>query len=375
MKRYIFHQVLKDLKKKMVFITGPRQVGKTFLAMQLFKEFSNPTYLNYDNEDDRKIILKRTWRLNTDFLIFDEIHKMKNWKMYVKGIYDCKPENQAILVTGSSRLDTFRQSGKSLAGRYFHLRLNPFSVKELENMETPYEAVEKLNRRGGFPEPFLAASEEDAARWRNQYYTDLVREDIFDFSKIHEIKTMKLLLELLRYRVASPISYSSLAGDLQISPNTVKKYIQILESLHIIFLVKPYHKQISRSLLREPKLYFYDSGYIKGNEGVHLENTVAVCLLKYTEYLNDVKGKENSLNYLKTKDGKEVDFVIVEDNEVNYLLEVKLSDSNLSKSLFFFADQFSRARAFQLVHNLRQEEHIKGINLVRASDWLANLDA
>jgi len=359
----------------MVFITGPRQVGKTFLAMELFKEFKNPTYLNYDNDDDRKIILKRTWRLNTDFIIFDEIHKMKNWKMYLKGIYDGKPENQAILVTGSSRLDTFRQSGKSLAGRYFHLRLNPFSVKELETVETPYNAVEKLNRRGGFPEPFLSASEEDAARWRNQYYTDLIREDIFDFSKIQEIKTMRLLLELLRYRVASPVSYSSLAGDLQISPNTVKKYIQILESLHIVFLVRPYHRQVSRSILKEPKLYFYDTGYIKGNEGVQLENTVAVCLLKYTEYLNDVKGEDNTLNYLKTKDGQEVDFVVARDNEVNYLLEVKLSEANLSKSLLYFARQFPQAKAFQLVHNLRQEESINGINLARAGAWLAQLDA
>lgn len=358
----------------MVFITGPRQVGKTFLAMQIIKKFKKPTYLNYDNVDDRKIILKRTWKLNTDFIVFDEVHKMKGWKMYLKGVYDGKPGNQAIMVTGSSRLDTFRQSGESLAGRYFHLRLNPISVKELENVEIPYEAVEKLNRFGGFPEPFLSGSDEDAARWRNQYYTDLIREDIYEFSKIHEIKTMKSLLELLRYRTASPLSYNSLAGDLQLSPNTVKKYIQILESLHIIFLVRPYYKQISRSIRKEPKFYFYDTGFIKGNEGVRLENTTAVCLLKYIEYLTDVKGKEISLNYLKTKEGKEVDFGIVEDEEVKYLLEIKLSDNKVSPQLLFFANLFPDAKAFQLVHNLRQEEHVRGINLVRAGDWLANLD-
>ncbi|MCI0471912.1 MAG: ATP-binding protein [Candidatus Aminicenantes bacterium] len=367
--------MLNDLRKKMVFITGPRQVGKTFLAKQVLKEFKNPVYLNYDNDEDRKIILQRTWRLNTDVIIFDEIHKMKNWKMYLKGIYDGKPENQAILVTGSSRLDTFRQSGESLAGRYFHLRLNPLSVKELENMETSYNAIEKLNRLGAFPEPFLSGSEEEAARWRNQYYTDLIREDILDFSRIHEIKTMKLLLEMLRYRGGSPLSYSSLAGDLQISPNSVKKYIQILESLHIVFLLKPYYKQIGRSIRKEPKLYFYDTGFIKGDEGVKLENTTAVCLLKHIEYLIDVKGKNMSLNYLRTKDGKEIDFVISEDNEIRYLLEVKLSDSNLSKSLLSFGQQFSQAESFQLVHNLRQEEYIKGINLGRAGDFLAKLDA
>jgi predicted AAA+ superfamily ATPase len=186
---------------------------------------------------------------------------------------------------------------------------------------------------------------------------------------------MKLLLELLRYRVASPLSYSSLAGDLQISPNTVKKYIQILESLHIIFLVRPYFKQISRSIRKEPKLYFYDTGFVKGNEGIRLENTIAVCLLKSIEYLTDAKGKEICLNYLRTKDGKEVDFVIIENEEIKSMLEIKLSDNKLSKSLLFFIDLFPGVKAFQLVHNLRQEEHIKGINLVRAGDWLAELDA
>ena len=228
MKRYLYDQILKDLKKKMVFITGPRQVGKTYLAKEVLKEFKNPQYLNYDNRDDRKIIQQMSWKLNADLLIFDEIHKMKDWKMFLKGVYDGRYKNQAILVTGSSRLDTFRQTGESLAGRYFHLRLNPISVKELVEMDIceSYEAVERLNTLGGFPEPFLSGSEDEAARWRNQYYTDLIREDILEFGRLDEINNMKLLLELLRGRVASPLSYSALAGDIQISPNTVKRYVK-----------------------------------------------------------------------------------------------------------------------------------------------------
>ena len=192
MKRYIYQQVLNDLKKKMVFVTGPRQIGKTFLAKQIMKEYRNPQYLNYDNPTDRKILKNMSWKLNADLLVFDEIHKMKGWKTFLKGVYDGRPGNQAILVTGSARMDTFRQSGESLAGRYFHLKLNPLSVKELENLYPPYEAIEKLNRLGGFPEPFLSGSEEEAARWRNQYYTDLVREDILEFGKLTEISNMKM---------------------------------------------------------------------------------------------------------------------------------------------------------------------------------------
>ncbi len=359
----------------MVFLTGPRQVGKTYLSKQLMRAFKNPQYLNFDNLNDRKIVQQMAWKLNADLLIFDEILKMKDWKNYLKGVYDGRSENQTILVTGSSRMDTFRQSGESLAGRYFHLRLNPISVKELKNFCNPYDAVDKLNLLGGFPEPLLSDSEEDAARWRNQYYTDLIREDIMEFGKLNEIKTMSLLLELLRGRVASPLSYSSLAGDLQVSPNTVKRYVGILESLHIIFLLRPYHKRLERALLREPKLYFYDTGLINGGPGVRLENTVAVSLLKHVEYIKDTKGKNVSLSYIKTKDGKEVDFVTTLDGEIEQMIEVKLTDGNLSGSLLSFSRKFPSANAFQLVHNLKQPQHLNGVNLVRAGEWLAGLEA
>jgi len=372
MNRYLFPHILNDLKK-MVFITGPRQVGKTYLAKQIMTEFKTPQYLNHDNIDDRKIIQNRAWKLNADLVVFDEIHKMKDWKIFLKGIYDTRPSDQSILVTGSSRLETYRQSGESLAGRYFHLRLNPVSVKELDGLETPYDAVEKLNRLGGFPEPFLSGSEEESTRWRNQYYTDLVREDIMEFSRINEIRTMRILVELLRQRVGSPLSYRSLAEDLQSAPNTIKKYIQILESLYVIFLVRPYHKNIARSIMREPKLYFYDSAFVQGNDGIRFENTCAVCLLKYVQFLYDVRGQNVNLHYIRTKDGKEIDFAISVNDGLEKLIEVKLADTAPSKNLSLFAGRFPAAEPIQLVHNLRQEKHMAGINILRAGEWLSGL--
>ena len=374
MKRYLYSQVLKDIRK-MVFITGPRQVGKTYLSKQIMEEFKNPLYLNYDLMGDREIIHRQSWKLNADLIVFDEIHKMKNWKNFLKGVFDARPEGQALLITGSARLETFRQSGESLAGRYFHLRLYPFSVKELEGSAAPHDALEKLNILGGFPEPFLSGSAEEAARWRNQYYTDLIREDILEFSRIHEIKTMRLLVELLRKRVGSPVSHVSLGEDLQVSPNTVKKYIQILEGLYIVFLVRPYHRQVARSLLKAPKLYFYDSGFVQGDEGVRLENTCAVCLLKYVHYLHDAFGKNVDLQYLRTKDGMEIDFVLTVDDAPEHLIEVKLTDNAPSRSLMNFAARFPQARCVQLVHNLRHEEHRGGVDMVRAGQWLAHLPA
>lgn len=378
MERHLKKIVLSDLQKKMVFITGPRQVGKTWLAKQIMAFYKSPQYLNYDVEEDRRIILKTAWKPECDLLIFDEIHRMKNWKMYLKGVFDGRDKGQAILVSGSARMETFRQSGESLAGRYFHHHLLPFSAKELEGQGSPFEIIEKLNQCGGFPEPYLNSIDNDdayAARWRKQYYTDLIREDILEFSRINELKTMRILVELLRKRVGSPLSFNSLAEDLSASPNTVKKYIDILESLYIVFLVRPYHSNIARAIKKEPKLYFYDSGYVSGNEGVHLENTCAVSLLKHTLHLTDSFGKDISLNYMRTKDGKEVDFALVEDDKPKQLIEVKLSDSKPSPNLNFFLNKTPGAGAVQLVHHLRQEMFIKDIRILNASKWLAGLSA
>lgn len=375
MERYLYEPVKKDLTRKMVILTGPRQIGKTWLARELMKEFKNPQYLNYDSFDDAKIIQAHTWPIHADMLVFDEIHKMKEWKKFLKGAFDTRPARQAILVTGSARLDTFRRGGESLAGRYFHFRLNPVSVRELKGTTKPVEALSLLNRFGGFPEPFLSGSDEEAARWRNQYYTDLVREEILEFSRIQEVRSIRLLLEMLRERVGSPLSYTSLAGDLQVAPNTVRKYVEILESLCIIFLVRPYHANVARAILREPKVYFYDSGYVREDEGIRLENTCAVCLLKHVQYLQDTTGEDIALHYIRTRDGREIDFAVARKGKVDRLLEVKLSDDSLSPGFRHIRAMFPRVSAVQLVHNLRREQSIAGVDIVHAARWLSELSA
>lgn len=383
MKRYLYNQILEDLKKKIVFITGPRQVGKTFLAKQIMKNFVKPQYLNYDNINDIRIIKDTSWALNTDLLVFDEIHKMKKWKSYIKGVYDSKPEKQSILITGSARLDSFRQSGDSLAGRYLHLRFNPISVKEIsEIIPEHYNALEMLNKFGGFPEPLLNAvnlenekAETESARWKNQYFSDIIREDILEFSRISEIKTMKTLLQLLRTKVGTPLSFNSIANDLQVSSNTIKKYIQILESLYIVFLITPFHKNIARSILKEPKIYFYDTSFIEGNEGLKLENTCALSLLKNVQFLYDTKGENLKLHYLRTKDNREVDFAVSRNSELVQLIEVKLTENKISPSLKYFAERFKSVEAIQLVHNLKQNEYRDGVNILKAADWLGELSA
>ena len=375
MKRYLQDQIRIDLDRKMILLSGPRQVGKTVLAKALMADFKHPQYLNYDNLEDALITQRRSWAANADFLILDEIHKMRDWKSFLKGTVDSRPPNQGILVTGSARLDTFRQSGESLAGRYLPFHLHPLSVKELAGQLAPAEALARLNRFGGFPEPFLSGSETEAARWRNQYYTDLVREDVVEFSRIHEVRAMRLLVELLRKRVGSPLSLASLSGDLKVAPNTLRSYLDILISLHIVFPVRPFHLNIARAIQKEPKIYFYDTGFVEGDEGVRLENTVAVSLRKHVDYLRDVRGEVMGLHYVRTKDKREVDFALADTEKILSLIEVKVSDNTPASGLKYLARELGVSSAIQLVENLRQPQSIAGVHVVGAADWLATLSA
>ncbi len=239
------------------------------------------------------------------------------------------------------------------------------------------DALRALNMLGGFPEPFLSGSDTEATRWRNQYYTDLVREDILEFSRIHEVKSIRLLLEMLRERVGSCVSYTSLSGDLQVAPNTVRKYIEILESLCIIFIVRPHHGNIARAILREPKYYFFDSGFVKGNEGSRLENSCAVSLLKHAQYAQDTGGEDVSVCYLRTRTGigNEVGFALCKGDKVTAFIEVKTSENKPTKGLRYFKAHLPDVPAYQLVQNLRHEQNIDGISVVSAARWLSELSA
>lgn len=380
MQRYLYNQIVNDLKKKMVFLTGPRQVGKTYLARQIMQLFRKPQYLNYDNVIDAGILKKMSWPADSDLLVFDEIHKMKNWKNYIKGVFDSKPAGQSILVTGSARLELFRKTGDSLAGRYFNLRLNPVTPDELTEFSiSPADKLDFVLTFGGFPEPLTDALESDREtainslrRWENQYYSNVLRNDIMELSRIQELSSMNLLAEMLRSRTGSPLSSLALSEDLQISPHTVKKYVGILENLYAVFLIKPYNRNIARSILKEPKVYFYDCARAEGNEGIKLENLVAVSLLKKVQYMQDVKGLNVELNYLRTRDGREVDFAIIRDHKIHTLIEVKLSDQKPSQSLAYFSAKFPDARAIQIVKNLYREETIGNIEILNAAERLAN---
>jgi hypothetical protein len=380
MQRAIAPLIQADLARKMVFLSGPRQAGKSTLARMLAADDAcgpGAQVLNWDVAGDRRVILDQSWPPAAPLLVFDELHKMKDWKIWLKGVGDGRPAGQSVLVTGSARLDALRQAGESLAGRYFAWRLHPITVAEWVRMEqaTPDEALGRLLERGGFPEPFLAEDAADAARWRRLYLEGVIRDDILEFSRIGELRAMRVFIDMLRSRVGAPLSLASLARDLQVSPTTLGKYLEILEALHIVFTVRPFHHNIARALLKEPKVYFFDTGLVEGDDGARFENACAAMLLRHAHFLQDSAGRDITLHYVRDKEGHEIDFALCERGEPLGFAECKLADPSLPPFLAAVAARFPAAGAALLVRHLRQPEQRGGVAVERAADWLARLAA
>ncbi len=375
MQRSIEKQILSDLEEKLVLLGGPRQVGKTTLAQGLYPNQSD--YLNYDVSEDRLTLLKKNWDRQSELVIFDELHKMPKWKSWIKGIYDKEGVRPRLLVTGSARLDTYRKGGDSMAGRFFYHRLHPFSLAEVRSTQNEFkgEALDHLMRFGGFPEPFFKGSEVFAARWRRSHLDRILREDLLDLEQVRNLKGIEILVDLLADRVGSTVSYSSLGRDLQVAPRTVQRWVELLERLFVVFVVTPYSKNVARSVLKEPKIYFYDLGRVKKDVAARFENLVACALFKRMHFLEDSLGETRGLFYLRDKNKREVDFLTILNKEAEWLIEVKTSDPTLSTSLQYFSGLFKNAKSFQLLKNFNHSRSVGGVELVEGASWLSQLEA
>ncbi len=369
--RYIEESIQNDLIKKMVFLGGPRQVGKTTLAKNVIK--NRGLYLNWDDERDRKKILARQWSDDDQYLVFDELHKFPRWKNWVKGIYDTEKENHRILVTGSARLDLYKKGGDSLLGRYHYYRLHPFTLNEVPKAVSKKDVLKRLMKFGGFPEPFLSGSETENRRWRKERFDRILKDDIRELEVVKKINNISLLVDLLKSRVGSPIVVSNLAQDLQVAPNTVKNWIDILEKMYLVFKVPVYTVKIARSLQKPFRIYFYDNADVDGDEGARFENLVATHLLKMLHFLEDTEGYRCELYYIRDKDGREVDFCVVIDGMVVELIEAKLNDSTISKSLLYFSEKLKPLKSTQVLYSAVTRNKKNNLVLNSIEDEFAKL--
>ena len=337
--RYLRKDIKADLKDKMVFINGPRQAGKTTLALSLLKNSSpkNPCYLNYDYVADRELILKGRFPGNQKIIILDEIHKYARWRNLIKGFYD--KYKKSFLVTGSARFSHYRRGGDSLLGRYYLYRLHPLSLREIHSKPTAKD-LEELFKWGGFPEPFLKAETKVLNRWHKSCTELLVHEDIRDLENIRELSLIELLVNALPEKVGSPLSVKSLMEDLQVAHKTVEKWLSILESFYFCFRIPPFGSPFIRAVKKEKKLYLYDWSYIQ-EKGIRFENLVACQLLKYCHFLEDTKGFKMELRFLRDTDKREVDFVVIKNKKPVFAVECKSGDKNPAPSIKYFKQRTS----------------------------------
>ena len=341
MKRYLDNFIEKDITKKMVFLGGARQVGKTTLAKKLFPL---ATYYNWDISEDRTLILKKELSLETTW-IFDEIHKYRLWRSLLKGLFDKFTTEKKILVTGSARLDFYRYGGDSLQGRYYYLRLHPLSFAEIQGESK--EDLQALFKLGGFPEPFLSGSETEARRWSREYRLRFIREDVLDLESILDLGRLEQLMLLLPEKVGSPLSINSLRDNLQLSHKTISRWLDIFERFYGIFRIPPFGSSLLRSVKKEQKHYHLDWTLVT-LDSLRFENMIACHLNKWVDFIQDTEGRDISLTYFRDIDKREVAFVIVENKEPIYGIECKWNDGEVSPHLKYLKKRFPKMKAFQI---------------------------
>ena len=366
--RTLAKHIGQDLQEKMVLVSGPRQSGKTTLAQALLTRRYRSTakrYLNWDDDETRTRILARDFPL-TGLIAFDELHKFGRWRNYLKGLYDTRREHQQILVTGSARLDLYRRGGDSLQGRYHHLRLYPFSLKEAGC------SVQDLMAYGPFPEPLFSSSQLKARRWSREYRSRLVREDVATLERVDEMGALEQLTLRLPALVGSVLSVNALREDLQVAHKSVTRWLDILERLMLVFLVSPFGPPRIKAVKKSRKHYHFDWTTI-GSEAARFENLVAFHLLKECHYREDTEGFDAELRFFRDLEGREVDFVQLLDGRPVRFVECKLQDTDVDPSLRYLARKLPGVEAVQVVKKPKVDRVETGIRIVSADRFLSEL--
>ena len=356
--------------RQMAFVTGPRQVGKTTTCRSVVPGIA---YLDWDDSDDRRVILAgaaavaqrlglERLRRERPTVVFDELHKYGHWKSFLKGFFDKHAEDAHIIVTGSSRLDAYRRGGDSLMGRYLSYRMHPLSVGELARHTLPNTEIAAPARvsdatwnalwtHGGYPEPFTKRDRRFSLRWRDLRMAQLVREDIRDLTRIQELSQIDVLAQILASRPASTLKFSSLASEIRVSVDTIRRWVETLCALHFGFLVRPWFKNVAKALRKEPKWYLSDWSGV-ADPGQRAETFVACHLQKAVHAWSDLGLGRYELRYLRDKNQREVDFLVVRDARPWFLVEVKATETALSPPLAHFQAQVAAKHAFQVVTEL-----------------------
>lgn len=347
--RYLAENVRNDLHEKMVFIGGPRQVGKTYFSLSFLGTEQNeasPAYLNWDSLSDREDIIAGRLPADKSLIIFDEIHKYARWRNLLKGLFDKNRSAVSFLVTGSARLDYYRKGGDSLQGRYHYYRLHPFSAMECSR-EPDSNLVARLLRFGGFPEPFMKAEDRFHRRWMRDHLARVIHEDLRDLENVREVSMLELLLHHLPSCVGSPLSVNSLSKLLQVAHATVEHWITVFERLYICYRIAPFGSKQIRAVRKEKKLYFWDWSLVE-DPGPRFENMVAGHLIKYCHFVEDTEGHVMELRFIRDTDKREVDFVVLRDGSPEFAVECKSGERCAAPACSYFRARTNIPKFYQV---------------------------
>lgn len=346
--RYLFESVKDDLREKMVFVGGARQVGKTTFALSYLQPPvpENRAYLNWDNTSAHRSLIRGELPAKQKLIVLDEIHKYARWRNLVKGFYDTYRGGTAFLITGSARLDFYRRGGDSLQGRYHYYHLHPFSPREISK-EPDRSDVEQLLKFGGFPEPLLRAEERAWRRWQRERMTRVIYDDIRDLENVREISLIELLVEELPNRVGSPLSVRNLRDTLQVAHDTVERWLAILERVYLCFRIPPFGAPRIRAVKKEQKLYLTDWSRVS-SPGERFENFVACQLLKYCHFTENSEGFRMELRFLRDTDKREIDFVVLKDRKPLFAVECKTGERGVNPAIPYFRQRAGIPRFYQV---------------------------
>jgi uncharacterized protein len=360
-RRYLQEPIAIDLAEKMVFLSGPRQVGKTTLALRVIgaSDQRHPAYLSWDDVRTRPRIRNGELPPAQPRIVLDEIHKYARWRNLVKGLYDTREPGQSFLITGSARLEIYRHGGDSLHGRYHSYRLHPVSLPEAGGGR---DALDGLLRFGGFPEPFCRGSERHWRRWQRERLDRVVRDDVRDLERVREVSLVELLIDALPLRVGSPLSVKSLREDLEVAHDTVERWLTILENLYVCFRIAPFGPPRIRAVKKERKLYLWDWSMVS-ESGPKFENFVASHLLKLCHFLEDTEGHRMELRFLRDTDAREVDFVVIRDRKPLFAVEVKTGERDVSRAVRYFKERVAVPMWYQ-VHLGTKDAIVDGVRLL-----------
>lgn len=402
--RPLYRNIWKELtrEKRMVFMAGARRVGKTTLGEMIGQSYPNRVYLNWELPEDRTRLIRTPAFFeeverqdeSTPLVMFDEINRHRGWRRYLKGAYDRVEGDYQFLVAGSSRLDYPQRRGDSLAGRYYLLHLWPFTQAELGRANCKPEAFfgnplqvsmeryselsglwAELAEQSGFPEPYLSGRKTSYRRWSTAYAEQLIREDIRDLTGVKGITELETLYHLLPAQVGRLLSVPSLAQGLQVAYNTIRSWLTTLQRFFAVLGLSPWSRGVPRAIREGQKIYLWDVPRVRDAEA-RFENMVALELCRAVSNWNEMGYGRFGLNFIRTKDQQEVDFLLSDDGRPVLLVDARAEEHQPSPALMKFQAAL-KVPAVQLVEAAEGYRRVsndgQSILIAPACQYLAGL--